>query len=719
MKLKRSIYIILSIICYFTTCFMIYKVNAQTSFSASNLTLAKSSYGDGYIYGEIVSEKKPNIVFKSTDGSIKKEVYIEKRGNNKYYFDRHLVEIDFSKTYIFEVDQKYKINLGSNRILGKHIDYQVEINNSEIKLKDYIPSISLKSLNLGKTSYGGGYIYGEMTSEYHPNIIFKSVDGKIKKEVYLEYRGNNKYYFDRHLVELPLGNNYVFEVRIGKSVQNIKLGSNRVLGVQDGKKVTIKNNQLELVKYEYNAIPKVNLKNINLGTTASKSKYIYGEIEYYELENGTNKLNNKLPKIIFKSTDGTEEKDVYIQYKGNNVYYFDRHIIELDMNKQYIFEVKTGEKSNTNKETTNIILGYHNLGLNTNEYKIYTQNDKVMFSYEDYDCVPQVTLKEIHLGNAQYGNQYIYGKIDYKEVVNGSAIKNISTPKIVFKSTDGSIEKEVYINKINDTTFYFDRHIIELDYNKQYSFYIKSETKRNKNHEYIKINLGNRDLGITNKYRVKVNGTNVYFTENKDRYNGIDVSSWQGDIDWAKVKKENIDFAIIRVGYRGYGTGKLVVDKKFEQNIVGAKNNNINTGVYFATHAINVNEGIEEANYTINNIKKYNITGPVVIDTESSGDNGRADNLSKSLRTQIVKAFCETIKNAGYTPMIYASKYWLRDNLDMSQLGYYDVWLAHYTGSKDKPSDYNGNYTIWQYTSSGRINGIYTNVDMNVGYKSY
>ena len=719
MKSNKLIYIILFVVCFISIFYMNYSVNAQTTYNVNNFKMGKTSYGGGYICGEIVSAKKPNIIFKSTDGKIKKEVYIQKIGDNRYYFDRHLVEIDFSKAYIFEVDQKYKINLGSNRILGKHIDYQVQISNSEIKLIDYIPTISLKNLNIGKTSYGGGYIYGEIVSEYHPSIVFKSVDGKIAKDVYIKYLGNNRYYFDRHLVELALNNNYVFEVKIGRSVQNIKLGANRVLGVEDSKKVTINNNQIEITQNKYNGEPKVTLKNIKLGANASEIRYIYGEIEYYELEDGTKKLNNKRPKIIFKSTDGTDVKEVYINYKGNNVYYFDRYIINTDMNKEYVFEVQSDENGNLNKVKQNIILGSHNLGLNINDYKIYTKNDKVMFSYEDYDCIPQVNVKEINLENTQFGTQYIYGIIEYKEMINGYAIKNIELPKMIFKSTDGSIEKEVYINRINDTTFYFDRHIVEIDFSKQYNFYIKSESSRNQNHEYVKMSFENKDLGITNKYRVKTNNEIIYFTENKGNYNGIDVSSWQGDIDWAKVKKDNIDFAIIRVGYRGYGTGKLVVDKKFEQNIVGAKSNNINTGVYFATHAITVNEGIEEANYTINNIKKYNITGPVVIDTESSGDNGRADNLSKSLRTKIVKAYCETIKNAGYTPMIYASKYWLIENLDMSQLNCYDVWLAHYTGSKDKPSDYKGKYTIWQYTSSGRVTGIYTNVDMNVGYKSY
>ena len=161
-------------------------------------------------------------------------------------------------------------------------------------------------------------------------------------------------------------------------------------------------------------------------------------------------------------------------------------------------------------------------------------------------------------------------------------------------------------------------------------------------------------------------------------------------------------------------------DSKFEQNIKAAQENGITTGVYFATQAITVEEAAEEARFTLEQISKYNITGPVVIDTESSENDGRADYLSVELRTEIVKEFCEIIKNAGYIPTIYANKYWLTDNLDMSKLNSYDVWLAHYVvGAPEKESDYKGKYSIWQYTSSGKIDGISGFVDLNISYKKY
>lgn len=202
--------------------------------------------------------------------------------------------------------------------------------------------------------------------------------------------------------------------------------------------------------------------------------------------------------------------------------------------------------------------------------------------------------------------------------------------------------------------------------------------------------------------------------------NGIDVSVWQGNIDWVKVKNSNIDFAIIRAGYRGYGeAGTLVEDSMFSKNILGAKSNNIDIGIYFFTQAITEAEAQAEAKFVINLVKKYNINlkYPIVIDTEESSvnPNGRADGLDISTRTKVIKAFCKTIQNNGYTPMIYASKYWLMYKLDMSKLSNYDVWLAHYITK----TDYKGSYTMWQYTSSGSVNGIAGNVDKNYCYKQY
>ena len=178
-----------------------------------------------------------------------------------------------------------------------------------------------------------------------------------------------------------------------------------------------------------------------------------------------------------------------------------------------------------------------------------------------------------------------------------------------------------------------------------------------------------------------------------------------------------------RIGYRGYRGGTLVADSKTGENIRNAINNGIDCGGYFVTQAVNYSEGVEEAKFAIEQIKNYEITRPIAIDVEwaggAQGNNGRADvgKISVQNRTQAIKGFCETIKNYGYTPMIYANKEWLTKYIDMTELSRYDVWLAHYVkGAPSKKSDYTGSYSYWQYTSTGTIGGINGYVDMNKNY---
>ena len=215
------------------------------------------------------------------------------------------------------------------------------------------------------------------------------------------------------------------------------------------------------------------------------------------------------------------------------------------------------------------------------------------------------------------------------------------------------------------------------------------------------------------------NGTNAQqFKFIKAETDGIDVSQYNGKINWNQVKNSNIDFAFIRLGYRGYGTGGFVQDSRFTENIESCIENQIDCGVYFVTQAINYEEGVEEANYTLEKIKGYNVVCPIVIDVEdSAGNPGRADDLTKEERTQAIKGFCDTIRDAGYIPMIYTSKSWLENKIDLLPLSYCSIWLAHYvSGAPEKTSDYKGDYLYWQYTSSGAVNGITGYVDLNKGY---
>lgn len=193
---------------------------------------------------------------------------------------------------------------------------------------------------------------------------------------------------------------------------------------------------------------------------------------------------------------------------------------------------------------------------------------------------------------------------------------------------------------------------------------------------------------------------------------GIDVSKWNGSIDWDKVKNAGVEFAIIRAGYRGSVTGALVEDPYFAANMKGAAASGVQTGVYFFTQAVNEVEAVEEASAVLQLIREYQLDYPVFIDTEGAGGSGRADGLDADARTKICEAFCRTIVNAGYEAGVYASRNWYNENLYVDQLGHYRIWLAEY---RSRPL-YQGYYDMWQYTSKGSIDGIDGNVDMNIRY---
>lgn len=193
---------------------------------------------------------------------------------------------------------------------------------------------------------------------------------------------------------------------------------------------------------------------------------------------------------------------------------------------------------------------------------------------------------------------------------------------------------------------------------------------------------------------------------------GIDVSKWNKDIDWAKAKAAGVEFAIIRCGYRGSVTGALVEDPYFLRNIQRAKAAGVKVGLYFFTQATNAVEAVEEASMVLCLNGGLPLDYPIFIDTEGAGGNGRADGLDVATRTEVCRAFCETIESAGYRAGIYASRNWYYNNLDMTRLDSHVIWLAEY---REYPK-YEGKYQMWQYTSGGSIDGIEGRVDFNISF---
>lgn len=194
-----------------------------------------------------------------------------------------------------------------------------------------------------------------------------------------------------------------------------------------------------------------------------------------------------------------------------------------------------------------------------------------------------------------------------------------------------------------------------------------------------------------------------------DKYKGIDVSSWQGLIDWNKVKNSGVSFAMIREGY-GKSDPKQV-DKYFHRNIKRAQEQGINCGVYHYSYAKSVGDAINEAEFCLQNIKDYKLEYPVAFDIEDNSMNC----LGRRTLTDICKAFCSRIEQSGYYVCIYTNSNWLENYLYKDELlNNYDLWLAHWYA--DSPKYQCG---IWQHSDKGEINGINGKVDLNVSYKNY
>ncbi len=248
--------------------------------------------------------------------------------------------------------------------------------------------------------------------------------------------------------------------------------------------------------------------------------------------------------------------------------------------------------------------------------------------------------------------------------------------------------------------YFFPEEIVVADAGQYYFFPILEELAKNTYHPEAFMADGD---GV------------VHYYENGERvsHKGIDVSRYQDEIDWEKVASDEVEYAFIRLGIRGYTKGEIIEDETFEDNITGALENDIDVGVYFFTQALSEEEAEEEAEYVIESIAPYRVKYPVVLDVEAvSGSKARGNGLTQEERTRYCIAFCEKIKEAGYTPMIYGNLKTFMLLLNMEELEEYDKWFAYYDESYYFPYD----FKIWQYTNKGKVSGIEGNVDLNISF---
>lgn len=214
-----------------------------------------------------------------------------------------------------------------------------------------------------------------------------------------------------------------------------------------------------------------------------------------------------------------------------------------------------------------------------------------------------------------------------------------------------------------------------------------------------------------------LDGKYYYFDEHgvKAEALGVDVSTYSENIDWERVRRQGIDFAIVRLGGRGWTSGSIYGDLRCEGYLRGARKAGVKLGAYFYSTAINEAEAVQEADAVLRVLNGRALDLPVYVDVERSGEYpyGRADTLNAAERSRIASVFCERIRSAGYDAGVYSGRYYYSTSLLDEALGRYSVWIAHYTADR-LPPQYERFFDIWQYTESGNVDGICCGTDMNV-----
>ena len=213
------------------------------------------------------------------------------------------------------------------------------------------------------------------------------------------------------------------------------------------------------------------------------------------------------------------------------------------------------------------------------------------------------------------------------------------------------------------------------------------------------------------RFDFQYNQANYLLCEEQDSYPGVDVSAYQGNIDWQAVKASGIRFAMIRLGYRGYGkAGKLVTDEYALKNLKGAKEAGLAVGAYFFSQALNIKEVDEEIDYMLSILGDFELDMPIVLDWEIPTAEARTANMDARTLTDMQLHFCEVMTEKGYTPMIYFNWYQSSRLMYLSELEDYPFWLALYQDRMTYPY----HVEMWQWTCTGKVPGINGDVDINV-----
>lgn len=364
---------------------------------------------------------------------------------------------------------------------------------------------------------------------------------------------------------------------------------------------------------------------------------------------------------------------------------------------------------------------------NATKYVVYRTNQDGNF--EEYDTVNYGNkyLDE----NVETGEEYRYVIYSYrysKKIAESDESKKIvGAPKTVTNVTakTGKGDEICITWDINPyaSGYYVYKSSDNKNWDKIGTVYENEGKYIDKNTEYNILNNSTKlNAKLVYKYKVKafenIDGIS-YTSKISNSYGmaiqakGIDVSHHNGKIDWKKIKKSGVDFAMIRIGYGDSKKGGIK-DKKFKYNMKNAKANGVEIGVYFYSYADSIREAKKEAKYVIKKMKKYNIDYPIAYDFEN--DYRRKRKLKKK-NTKIIDAFCKTVEDAGYNTVIYSDANYFRDFLYTKKLAKYGLWVARWTYDKNDFRDYDlENVFIWQYSDKGRMKGCNYPLDLNASF---
>ena len=237
--------------------------------------------------------------------------------------------------------------------------------------------------------------------------------------------------------------------------------------------------------------------------------------------------------------------------------------------------------------------------------------------------------------------------------------------------------------------------------------------------EWILLNASLRQNDLADTGFQKENGIMKYYANGKCVSSfGIDISQKTTSVSYDRLKSQSVDFVMVRIGARGYDSGKITEDERFEEHVKGLKEAGVPFGVYFYSQAISQEEISQEVNFILQTLTKYEVkpTYPVAIDMELViNDHARIEGVSKADRTHLIGTFCDAVKAAGYSPAIYGDKTWLLTEMDLGAVSQYNVWLSR---DGDLP-DYPYTMGMWQYETEGKISGIVGDYGMNISFIDY